>query len=128
MTGIARVIPFIILLLCMFQFIKDAVRELRHVVWPTRKETQKFFFLVLGLISVFALYLFIFSQIFSETLFALKDIFWTDQSTSVPADIDSSDIFINEEVIPEEWVFAEDELTPVVEDESASSEWDAPQE
>lgn len=114
---------------------KDAVRELRHVVWPTRKETQKFFWLVLGLIIAFAIYLFIFSQIFSEALFALKDIFWTGQNTSIPADIDVSDIFVDEEVIPEESVFADDEVsleiqetTWEVEEDSVSPEWDAVQE
>lgn len=135
MTGIARVIPFIILLLCMLQFVKDALRELRHVVWPTRKETQKFFLLALGLIIAFGVYLFIFSQIFSETLFALKDIFWTGQSNSVPVDFDVSDVFLNEEAIPEESVFADDELSPeiqesigVVEEDAISPDWEGEQE
>ncbi len=119
----------------MLQFIKDAVRELRHVVWPTKKETQKFFWLTLLLLIVFGIYLFVFSQIFSETLFALKEIFWTWQSTSTPADINVSDIFIDEEVIQEESVFSEDMmLSPEMEGESTSVEeltspqWDTVQE
>jgi len=61
----------------MIQFIKNAVREFRHVVWPTRKETQKFFSLVLAILIAFGLYLFIASNIFSEIIFALKDILGT---------------------------------------------------
>jgi len=128
LTGIARVIPFIILLPCMLQFLKDAVRELRHVVWPTRKETQKFFFLALSLIIAFTIYLFVFSQIFSEVLFSLKDIFWTSQSSSTPLDIDTSDIFLNDEALPEESVFSEsgttiiDETSIITDEENVSLE------
>ena len=134
MTGIARVIPFIILLPCMLQFLKDAVRELRHVVWPTRKETQKFFFLALSLIIAFTIYLFVFSQIFSEALFSLKDIFWTSQSSSTPLDIYTSDIFLNEETLPEESVFSEsdvtipDETSLITDEENISPESDESQQ
>lgn len=120
----------------MLQFVKNAVRELRHVVWPTRKETHKFFWLTLTLLIVFGIYLFIFSQVFSETLFALKDIFWTGHSTSTPVDFDVSDIFTGEETIPEESVFADEEEVFIDTDneasqddeELASPEWDALQE
>ena len=112
----------------MLQFLKDAVRELRHVVWPTRKETQKFFFLALSLIIAFTIYLFVFSQIFSEVLFSLKDIFWTSQSSSTPLDIDTSDIFLNDEALPEESVFSEsgttiiDETSIITDEENVSLE------
>jgi len=59
----------------MIQFVKDSIREFKHVVWPTRKETTVFFFLVVGLLIVFGIYLFVFSNIFSELLFALKNLF-----------------------------------------------------
>ena len=58
----------------MLQFFKDSLRELKHVVWPTRKETQKYFSLVLAILVFFGVYLFIFSNVFSEILFALKGL------------------------------------------------------
>jgi preprotein translocase SecE subunit len=56
----------------MFDFFKSSVRELRHVVWPTRIETKKFFIIVLVVLILFGLYLFIASSIFSKTLFGLR--------------------------------------------------------
>lgn len=53
------------------------MRELKHVVWPTRKETQKYFSLVLLILVLFGVYLFVFSNIFSELVFGLRDIFRT---------------------------------------------------
>ena len=73
---------FIPYVLCMIKFVKGAIREFRHVVWPTRKETQKFFGLVLSMLVVFGLYLFIASNIFSEIIFGLKDILGTWESVS----------------------------------------------
>lgn len=61
----------------MIRFIKGAIREFRHVVWPTRKETQKFFSLVLSILVVFGIYLFAVSNIFSEIIFGLKNILGT---------------------------------------------------
>lgn len=58
----------------MISFIKWALREIRHVVWPTRKETQKYFGLVLMMLIAFGLYLFIASNVFSTLIFGLKDI------------------------------------------------------
>lgn len=58
----------------MIQFLKDAVREFKHVVWPTRKETQKYFSLVLAMLVFFGVYLFIASNIFSEVIFGLKSL------------------------------------------------------
>ena len=61
----------------MIQFLKWALREFRHVVWPTRKETQKYFSLVLAILVFFGVYLFIASNIFSEIIFGLKNILGT---------------------------------------------------
>ena len=108
LTGIARfVVPFIIILLYMLRFIKDSVRELRHVVWPTRKETQKYFWLVLALIVVFWVYLFIFSQSFSSLLFWLKNNFWSWNVQNSDINFDISDVFIDED-ISDETLFWED--------------------
>jgi len=62
----------------MIQFLKDSLREIKHVVWPTRKETQKYFVLVLILLVLFGTYLFIFSNIFSTIVLGLKDTFWPE--------------------------------------------------
>jgi len=55
-------------------FIKDSIRELQHVVWPTREETIKYFIIVLTTLILFGIYLTIFNFIFSEWLFTLKDL------------------------------------------------------
>jgi len=76
LTGVTKYIVtlFIILMNPMIQFLKDSIRELKHVVWPTRKETQKYFGLVLLLLTLFWIYLFVFSNIFSTIVFGLKDL------------------------------------------------------
>ncbi|MCH2188975.1 preprotein translocase subunit SecE [Candidatus Gracilibacteria bacterium] len=56
----------------MISFFKGAVRELKHVVWPTRKETQKYFLSVLVILILFGVYLFVANTAFSELLFFLK--------------------------------------------------------
>ena len=57
-------------------FLKDSIRELKHVVWPTKKETTRFFAIVIITLTLFGIYLFIAETIFAETLFALKEMFW----------------------------------------------------
>ncbi len=57
----------------MITFFKDSVRELKHVVWPTREETRNYFLIVVVTLILFGLYLFIVSTAFTEGLFALKD-------------------------------------------------------
>lgn len=55
-------------------FIKDSFRELRHVVWPTKKETINYFFIVVTTLILFGLYLLIAGNVFSEVLFFLKGL------------------------------------------------------
>lgn len=66
----------------MIWFIKGAIREFRHVVWPTKKETQKYFSLVLAVLVVFWIYLFIASNLFSEVIFWLKNLLGTEAEIS----------------------------------------------
>lgn len=54
-------------------FIKDSIRELKHVVWPTKEDSRRYFIAVLSVLILFGIYLFIFSTIFSKTLIYLKD-------------------------------------------------------
>ncbi len=58
----------------MINFFKDSLRELKHVVWPTRDETRNYFFIVVITLILFWLYLFAVSTIFTEGLFALKKV------------------------------------------------------
>ncbi len=58
----------------MIQFIKDSVRELKHVVWPTRQETTKYFIIVITVLVIFGIYLFLASTLFSEWLLYLKNM------------------------------------------------------
>lgn len=57
----------------MISFVKDSLREIKHVVWPTKAETRKYFLVVLTVLVLFGIYLFIFSNIFSYVMFFLKD-------------------------------------------------------
>ncbi|MDF1682976.1 MAG: preprotein translocase subunit SecE [Patescibacteria group bacterium] len=37
----------------MLQFFKDSFRELKHVVWPTKEETIKYFIVVVSILIIF---------------------------------------------------------------------------
>lgn len=56
------------------QFFKDSIRELKHVVWPTREETRKYFVTVVLILLLFWLYLFIAWSLFSNAIFYFKDL------------------------------------------------------
>lgn len=57
------------------KFLKDSFRELKHVVWPTKEETIKYFVIVLITLILFGVYLTFADYIFREWLFWLKDLF-----------------------------------------------------
>lgn len=65
----------------MIKYIKDSIRELKHVVWPTREETNDYFLTVVLVLLAFGIYLFIASTLFTKWLFGLKDI--VDSSKTV---------------------------------------------
>lgn len=54
-------------------FIKASLREIKHVVWPTKAETKNYFIVVCAILIFYGVYLFIASTIFSESLFFLRD-------------------------------------------------------
>ncbi|MCP4523163.1 MAG: preprotein translocase subunit SecE [Candidatus Gracilibacteria bacterium] len=58
----------------MLQFIKDSVREFKHVVWPTSTETKNYFYIVVTILTLFGLYLFIANNVFSEILLGAKEL------------------------------------------------------
>jgi preprotein translocase SecE subunit len=74
-TMLLSVTFFILLEFIMLKFMTDSVREFKHVVWPTRAETKKYFSVVLIVLIIFGTYLFVFNYIFWESIFLLKDIF-----------------------------------------------------
>jgi len=89
-----RIVAFLFcLFLDMIQFIRGSIRELKHVVWPTRKETTTYFLLVVVLLILFGIYLFIFSTLFSEFVFSLKDKF--APTSMVPPTSSSQNVDIN---------------------------------
>lgn len=58
----------------MITFLKDSFRELKHVVWPSWEDTRKYFFIVVGVLIAFWLYVFAASTLFTNIIFALKDL------------------------------------------------------
>ncbi len=82
------------------------------MVWPTRKETQKYFSLVLTLLTFFAIYLFLVSNIFSEIVFTLKNTF----GNATPAGSSSS--LTDEEI---DALFSNEATLEQIEDTSTGS-------
>jgi len=65
----------------MIKYIKDSIRELKHVVWPTREETNNYFITVVLVLLIFGIYLFIASTFFTKSLFGLKDFVDSKKTT-----------------------------------------------
>lgn len=58
----------------MLRFLRESAKEFDHVVWPTRRETVRYFTIVVSTIAVFAVFLFVVGTTFSTSLFALRDV------------------------------------------------------
>lgn len=58
----------------MIKFVKDSFRELKHVVWPTKDETKKYFIIVISVLCAVWVYVFLASTIFTNTMFFIKDL------------------------------------------------------
>ena len=87
----------------MIKYIKDSVRELKHVVWPTRAETTNYFVIVTVVLVLFGLYLFIASTLFTKGLFGLKDIVSNNKSVNeitLPENVNSDLKIISTEADP----------------------------
>lgn len=56
----------------MLRFLRESIKEFDHVVWPTRRETVRYFTVVVSTIVVFSIFLFIIGTSFSTSLFALR--------------------------------------------------------
>lgn len=59
----------------MISFIKAAIAEIEHVVWPTQKETKKYFGIVTTMIISAAAVLFIYGSLVSAGMFAARNVF-----------------------------------------------------
>ena len=77
----------------MIKFIKDSIRELKHVVWPTREENINYFITVLSVLILFGIYIFIASTFFTKTLFWLKDTVWVKTEVKKVVNTKSNDNF-----------------------------------
>jgi len=71
----------------MIQYIKDSIRELKHVVWPTREETTDYFVTVVLVLFLFGVYLFVTGSIFQKALFIIKDTFGKTTQVQVNKDL-----------------------------------------
>lgn len=58
----------------MKNYFTEAIKELEHVVWPTNKETKKYFNSMTFLITILTIFLFIVGTIFSFWLFTSKEL------------------------------------------------------
>ncbi len=99
----------------MLQFVKDSIRELKHVVWPTHAETKKYLTIVLVVLVLFGAYLFAASTVFSEILYGIKDVVNPNEAQKINIeDITSENIQIetNQDVeVSEENVQVSEENT-----------------
>ncbi len=68
----------------MIKFIKDSLRDFKHVVWPTKEETRKYFGIVLIVLLLFWIYLFIASTIFSESLLKIRSVLNSESNNEWP--------------------------------------------
>ncbi|MDQ1343923.1 MAG: Preprotein translocase subunit SecE [Patescibacteria group bacterium] len=69
----------------MLRFFRESVKEFDHVVWPTRKETVRYFTIVLSTITVFTVFLFIIGTVFSTSLFSARSAIRPTTAASLPA-------------------------------------------
>jgi len=58
----------------MISFIKAAIREIDHVVWPTEKDTRKYFSIVTSMIVIATIVLFAFGTLVSAGMFAIRSV------------------------------------------------------
>jgi len=76
----------------MISFIKAAIREIEHVVWPTVAETRKYFTIVTIMITISAIVLLTFGSMVSKGMFAIRSITPHDVSTLSTETVPSEDI------------------------------------
>jgi preprotein translocase SecE subunit len=79
----------------MFKFIRDALSEFDHVVWPTPNETRKYMYYNIAVIAVLTVFLMSLGYVIQESLTAARksiphDAVVIENSDTVPqADLDA---------------------------------------
>ncbi len=68
----------------MIKFIKETLREIEHVVWPTKADTRKYFTIVTIMIVVATIVLSVVGLGLSRSLFAIRSI--TPHETAAPVE------------------------------------------
>lgn len=58
----------------MLRFLRESIKEFDHVVWPTRRETVRYFTVVVSTIVAFSIFLFVVGTAFSTSLFSLREM------------------------------------------------------
>lgn len=76
----------------MISFIKAAIREIEHVVWPTVAETRKYFTIVTIMIAISATVLLVFGTLVTKGMFAIRSVTPHDVRTTTSENIPSEDI------------------------------------
>jgi preprotein translocase SecE subunit len=76
----------------MANFIKSALAELEHVVWPTHIETKKYFQAVVGIIIAMTLFTYILTVLFSNGIFGVRSLIHAPKS----ADLSGSPVISSE--------------------------------
>lgn len=76
----------------MISFIKEAIREMDHVVWPTQNETKKYFTIVTSMIVIATIVLFAFGTLVSTGLFAVRNVLPHDVAQAPVTDTQTEDV------------------------------------
>jgi preprotein translocase SecE subunit len=76
----------------MISFIKAALREIDHVVWPTEAETRKYFTIVTIMIGISTVVLFTFGTFVSKGMFAIRAVTPHDVSAISTVNTPAEDI------------------------------------
>ncbi len=85
----------------LIQYFKDTRGELRHVSWPTQKQTIIFTALVAGISILMAVYLGLFDYLFSEGLNRFLDVRAESVVAPEPFSIDAIDVNASGDVLIE---------------------------
>lgn len=71
----------------MSNFLQDSLRELDHVVWPTKAETRQYFLIVTVLIAISTLVLFLSGSAITNALFGIRAVVTPPAPMVAPSDI-----------------------------------------
>lgn len=104
----------------MLRFFRESLKEFDHVVWPTHRETTRYFAIVLSVIAVFTVFLAIVGIAFRTGLFGARAIVNPTTAVSAPStlpdvpDFDLSSIIASGAVIESSGSLSTGAIVPVV--------------